>query len=169
MKSIHVTVAALSLTGITLGLFATALGAPDRLLGRSYDRALANGQMSAPSSRPTLAAAKAFGSEHFWLTQPVDNGAGVDTVAPVSHVDDASSLNAIRHAIAKAGALDISTVDVVTVQDVARTSLYAASAPPGRTLLVTAKIQRSDRAVARTVRVVVDVGTATTGKTPSAL
>ena len=167
MKSIHVTAAALALTGITLGLFASALGSPDRMLGRSYDRALANAQRSEPSPRQTLAAAKAVGSEHFWLTQPVADG--VDTVAPVSHVNDVASLNDIRLAIAKAGALDVSTVDVVTVQDVARTSLHGELDSTGRTLLVTAKIQASDRAVARTVRVVVDVGTVTTAKTPSAL
>ena len=169
MKSIHVSAAALALTGITLGLFATALGTPDRLLGRSYDRALADVQKTEPSSRQTLAAAEAVGSEHFWLTQPIADAAGVNAVAPVSHVDEAASLNDIRLAIAKAGALDVNAVDVVSIQDVARTSLHGAPPAPGRTLLVTAKIQGSDRAVARTVRVVVDVGTATTAKAPSAL
>ena len=164
MKSIHVASAAIALTGATLGAVALLLGAPDRLLGQSYDRALA--AASNTSSKALVAAAHAPGSEHFWLTRSAADAAHAVSLA--SMTGDGIAAADIKQAIAAAGALDAGLVDLIDVQDVARAALNG-QPTPDRALLVTAKIRGSGRALDRTVRVVVDVGSPTPAKAASAL
>jgi hypothetical protein len=154
MKSIHVASIAVAATGLTLTAMAVLLGTPDRLLGQSYDIALAGS--AARHGDAIITAAHAPGSEHFWLTRGPDTDSKVTpAVAPAGTITIAN----IKQAIATAGALDADTIDIVAVREVPRATIGAV-APAGRSLLVTVKLAASNRVPARMLRFVVDAGAA---------
>lgn len=153
MKSLHVAVTAIAVSGTTLAAVAM-VGNTDQILGRSYERALM--AATAPSSPALVAAAHAPGSEHFWLTRKTEDG---DRITPTLTTGPAVAMADIRQAIATAGSYDAARLEIINVQDIARASL-AGPAPAGRSILVTAKLPPTERQPARIVRFVLDVGTA---------
>jgi hypothetical protein len=155
MKSIHIACAAIAATGTTLAAVAV-LGAPDALLGRSYDQAIAAVE---PSRDALVAAAHSPGSEHFWLTSAT-SGAGIAKAAAPSHE---VSLGDIKQAIASTGVGESAALEVLAVQEIPRATIGPAvasgradNAVAGRALLVSARVAATARQPARIVRFVVD-------------
>jgi hypothetical protein len=153
MKSFHVACAAIGTTVATLGAVAVQSGAIDRLLGQSYDRAIA----STTSDRAfgPAAAAHGNGSEHFWLTQQRALAALAPTRAVVVGTAPAS-LADIKRAVAATGTFDAGALEVLSIQEIARVSVATNAA--GRALLVTARIAATADQPARIIRVVLDAG-----------
>ncbi len=164
MKSIRIACTAIALTGATLSAVAVLLGSPDRLVGQSYERALA----FAPGAGPNrlVASANETGSEHFWLTAASSNGA--HAISPATIVNDTTALSDIKKAIATAGTFDAGRIEVIDVQDIARASLDGQPSA-GRSLLVTAKVPAGDGTAEQTVRFVLDAGASSPAKAARAL
>jgi hypothetical protein len=134
MKSIRIACTAITLTGIALGAVAAALSSPDRLLGESYERALA----SAPNTNPANLAGAAYapGSEHFWLTS---HAGEAQSIAPAAIGTDAVGIADIKKAVAATGGFDAARVEVIDVQEVPRATLHG-QASGTRALLVTVSV-----------------------------
>jgi hypothetical protein len=158
MKSISIAGAAIAATVVTLGSVSLLLGAPDRLLGQSYERALAAGGNT--GATPIVAAAHEAGSEHFWLTRTNAAASVAPQLTPAVAAGTAIPLTEIKQAIAVAVAIDPDRLDVVGVQEVLKASI-GSNAPAGRSLLVTARIAATERQPARLVKLVIDAGTGT--------
>lgn len=159
MKSIRIACAAIALTGVALGAMAAALSSPDRLLGESYERALA----SAPNGDAAglARAAHATGSEHFWLTSPAVE---TQSITRASIATDAIVIADIKKAVAVTGGFDAARVEVLDVQEVPRASLQGQN-PAARALLVTVSVGGEQGQ-----RFVLDVGPApVSAKTANAL
>jgi hypothetical protein len=157
MKSINIAGVAIAATVATLGSMSLLLGAPERLLGKSYDRALAAAGKEDRDSR--VASAHEPGSEQFWLTRTSDPTASAPRLTPVLAANTSFPLAQIKQAIATAGALDADRLDVVGIQEVLKASI-GGSAPAGRSLLVTARIAATERQPPRLVKFVIDAGVA---------
>jgi hypothetical protein len=155
MKSINIAGVAIAATMATLGSMSLLLGAPERLLGRSYDRALAAAGQEDSGAR--VVAAHEHGSEQFWLTRTAAPTPSAPRLTPVLAASTSFPLAEIKQAIATAGALDADRLDVVAVQEVLKASI-GGSAPAGRSLLVTARIAATERQPARLVKFVIDAG-----------
>ena len=149
MKSIHIASAAIAATGATLAAVAM-LGNPDRVMGAGYDHMLA--AAAGRTQQALAAAARAPGSEHFWLTRQAAADSGLKpTLAVTSGMKEAD----IKQAVATTGGVDIDHLEILNVQDIARATVGSA-APVGHALLVTARIDATDLKPARVVRFVLD-------------
>ncbi len=163
MKSIRIACAAIALTGVALGAVAAALSSPDRLLGQSYDRALASAPGANPG--PLVRAANAPGSEHFWLTNHARETA--HAITPAASLNDSAALADIKKAIATTGSFDAGRIDVIDVQEVPRATLNG-QAPASRVLLVTVNVA-SHNGAEQGLRFVLDVGIVPAAKAANAL
>lgn len=152
MRSSTVACVALAAIGLTLGSVAL-LSNPTRMLGASYEKALA---MSGGKPTPAqVAAATGPGSEHFWLTRPVAEPVKPASVEQTAPAEADLTIADIRKALVVAGEAATGSLEVVSIKEVGRISL-GGTGRMGKAALVTVRIGGGDHEAGRIVSFVID-------------